>query len=399
MRRRRAGAVAGVVVAVLLALLTGATAGASPLLQDTDTPTATLTPTGTPSPTVTGVSFGYATQQTRAPGPDSFSCPVTPPVGWRTITPAAAWSILCGQCLASDGSWLVPATATLVPSATIYRTSTLGPSPTGGPSPTATVTRTPTITQTPTKTLTPTAAYYSQPYIPPNAQFLTISPGGGINYKHWVWIDAGVGNTFQVVGGTTSASWSFACHVAGADVANVQVCTSSNGSTCAGTSRISEGCGALGLRDRSETKVTTATGNDGPNRYIGVRHEYTGASGQAGIYALTINNVRMQWGIPTATPTPAASPTPANEYCGTVDGGAEDDFSYSGIIFGASECMDIGPVDITIPLIGWHIDIPWIAHLCLQGVTLGLLTVFGMAIALDAIVIAFGVVAIIRLLT
>jgi len=409
MKARRVVALVAVGIAGLaLPALSSVTVWAAPLLQDTDTPTpsatasppptstryATLTPGG---PTVTAPPFGAPTEATRSANPNDFTCPVGPPTGWLTQTPSASWLILCGQCLNPDGSWPnLTATPTVAP--TVYRTSTLGPSPTNGPSPTATKTPTATVTRTPTVTFTPTKVYTSVDFIPPLAQWLGVSPGAGVQSTYWGPIDMGSGNTLQAYNGSTYATWSVACHTAGSDALEIALCVSANGSTCIGTTRLRFSCGALEGRDRSLSGDTYWTANDGPGRYLLGKVTTTGTSGQWGVYAATVYNIQVQWPLTTPTVTPTAPPILSN-YCTSVDSSAENDFSYSGIILGPAQCLDIGPYSISIPILGLDIDLPWLAHVCLQGVTLGSVFIFGLALSLDVAVVLMALVFGIRMIT
>lgn len=405
MRRPLVLLLSGLAVA-LLAAVTALTARAAPLLQATDTPTdtATVTPpptstryaTNTPGgPTVTAPPFGVATQATRSANPSDFTCPADPPSGWLTTTPSSSWLILCGQCLNADGSW-PNLTPTGTPPPTVYGTSTLGPSPTNGPSPTATKTPTATVTRTPTVTLTPTKSWQSVAFIPPLSPWYGVSPGGGIQNTYWYRIDMGAGNTIKY-DGSSYVDWSGACHSAGSDAVAVQLCVSTDGNTC-GTPRLQYSCGALEGRDRSWDGITYATGTNGPGRYLIGRVVTTGASGQWALNDAVLHHVEVQWGIPTPGPTPTAAPVLDN-YCTSVDGSNESDFGYSGIIYDVTECLDVGPWSVTIPILGFSFDVPWLLHLCLQGVSLGVVTVFGVGVLLDVIALVMAVVMAIRMVT
>jgi hypothetical protein len=100
--------------------------------------------------------------------------------------------------------------------------------------------------------------------------------------------------------------------------------------------------------------------------------------------------------LPPVTPTvtPTATATHIASYCEITDSVGSIAFSYSGLIFGAAHCVDVGNWSVSI--LGIAIDIPWIAHLCFQDVTLGTVILFNVVVSLDIIAYVLGVAWAIR---
>jgi len=88
--------------------------------------------------------------------------------------------------------------------------------------------------------------------------------------------------------------------------------------------------------------------------------------------------------LPTPVPvTPTGTPS---GYCESVDGstGGDSAFTWTGIEYGVAQCLDIGPYEVDI--LGIAIDIPWLAHLCLQEISIGVITAFNVVVTLDVII-------------
>lgn len=76
-----------------------------------------------------------------------------------------------------------------------------------------------------------------------------------------------------------------------------------------------------------------------------------------------------------------------NFVCDTITEAGEEEedmygFGYTGIELGGIYCLNIGPYEYDI--LGVEIDIPWVAYICVQEVSLGLIEIFGVAIDLDS---------------
>ncbi|MCJ7696509.1 MAG: hypothetical protein MUO40_13950 [Anaerolineaceae bacterium] len=69
-------------------------------------------------------------------------------------------------------------------------------------------------------------------------------------------------------------------------------------------------------------------------------------------------------------------------------------FDYDGLTFGAIYCVDLGPYEYSI--LGVEIDIPHIAHICVQEVGIGTITVFGVDVSLDIFIAFLGLAWVVR---
>lgn len=347
---------------------------AMPLAQDTLTPT----------PTITSPAIGWI--PTILPlTPPTFTnilCPPVTPYGYGTVTPNALWSAYCGQC--------VDVTQIASPQAT--------PSPTDAQSTmtqtiiamTATRTRTPTPVVSPTATNTPTTK-------------LTVStPGWPSCWYGWALPDAWSYVCSQYYNGVKCVTsirnyppgdfclrgeWQFSDSRGGG---TQQYWYRTDG--YAGGTYVSTGYPYL-YGAMSRTGLSVGSGENVVG--IGEYHDNGTSSSSSrymGIGAAQHYNKTSIWdnttyiypfaGIP---PTPTAGPTPnAGSYCSTVDGSTYNAFSLSSLTLGIKYCVDIGNWSYSI--LGVAIDIPWIAHLCLQDVSFGTATILGVVISLDTIV-------------
>ncbi|MCD4735609.1 MAG: hypothetical protein K8R53_06165, partial [Bacteroidales bacterium] len=85
--------------------------------------------------------------------------------------------------------------------------------------------------------------------------------------------------------------------------------------------------------------------------------------------------------------------------CDSIIGESEEaqdeyGFDYTGIVFGSTFCINVGPYEYEI--LGVSIDIPWIAYICVQELSLGVATVFGVDISFDAFTVVMAVAWAIR---
>lgn len=362
------GAVIGLTLAIF-GVVIGVTA--MPLMQDTETPT----------PTITSPAIGWI--PTILPlTPPTFTnilCPPVTPYGYGTITPNALWSAYCGQC--------VDVTQIASPQAT--------PSPTDAESTmtqtiiamTATRTRTPTPVIPPTATNTPTtkltlgsnsspSCWYAWP-APDSSSYTCSEYGAGIycavsvrNYppgdfcyrREWNFTDSrgtGAKTYWYKYGGYSGGSY----------VASSFPQMLFHPALCSGPADNCLGIGAYGGGGNASTASRVVN--------VGAAQHYNKTSiWDSSLYIYPFD------GIPL---TPTAGPTPnAGSYCSTVDGSTYDAFSLSSLTLGVKYCADIGPWSYSV--LGVGIDVPWIAHLCLQDVSFGTATMLGVVISLDTIV-------------
>lgn len=348
---------------------------AAPPAQDTQTPTVTITSQGAYVPTI---------QPTMAA--DDFACGTGTPVGYGTVTPDGLWSVLCSSCMPLEG----------------LETST--------PNPTS---YTPTVTGTPP---TPTST--------PNTGPALISCGSrGDNGVSCTEIDAYTVRLTIVSSG--SAQGIFWGSVESFDTATWYVELHSLVYTVGQW---------YDTTIYPETSLVGGLLDDGGMWYppISYTSTYLGCGGgcryydfNVGTYERVIEDVlpgdHLFWvfsrvggsawwdtngmyaiisSVPTggtATPTPG----PSGGYCTVVNGGGEpasEGFSWSGITYGSQYCFDIGPLDqwdwgiVNLANIG----LPWIAHICLQEIDIGVIEIFGVSVSLLVVAYVVGIAWIIR---
>lgn len=345
-----------------------------------------------------------------------LSCPSdgSNPVGWGTVTPSSGWNLLCSQCV-NQSEW---------------------------------ATSTPADTQTPN----PTYVYFTQ------AACQTAAVNG-----EDCMLTPGVTQTVTPLPSTATSTIpaSNIVFTGGSLVTTGSVYFSDNAEFPRTWSRVLTSdlvtfSGYVGIRDASTTRwdsrlvdfQTTYTGsgyvywnadfvesheNATLNYVLLILHDSDGdeiidlivnPSGSAYLnssgtiyYRLSYNsqNPFMSYSIPAAeftdkgtvlstmpfelTPTPTVTPTASPlGYCQSVSN-VESGFSWSGITYGQSYCVDIGPYGgfdfngLTANPIG---AFPWIAHLCFQDVSFGNAVIFDVEISLEVVLYILGIVAIIR---
>ncbi|MCD4760068.1 hypothetical protein K8R33_04215 [archaeon] len=79
-----------------------------------------------------------------------------------------------------------------------------------------------------------------------------------------------------------------------------------------------------------------------------------------------------------------------SSYCDEVvcqgeTGFEEFGFSHSGLAYGNTYCLDLGPV--VYEIFGFGINIPWIAHICFQQIGLGDVLLLGVNLSLDIVLL------------
>jgi len=332
--------------------------GAAPLYQATVTSTVTAPPAYVP------------TISTAPTYPSDFSCPSGPISGWGTVTPSTYWSANCSQCVVTP-LW----TSTAQPAATVTGTPPTATPVTSTPTPSATTTPTPIYTQSAT---TYTYVSFTSSYTGATMScetyynglkcqfYFPTPPNARTQYSPVLTISAPSNSTAYIVSDSvaTGKFW-----YANPDIDNY----------------------SMGLS--TGTYPATGTG-------VSVHHTYSKSVGTS--FGLTFHtskdtNQSSFWGgtvyiqpqavFPTPIPvTPSVTPTGTpSVYCAAVDGSTSGDsgFSWTGIEYGASACIDIGPEEISI--LGVDIGFPHLAHLCLQEISIGIMVIFGVTIALDVV--------------
>jgi len=384
MAKRREFAKLGLaaVFVVMIAIGGYAIAAAAPAMQDTATATPSLTP---PANMLAATSTAQPTYSS------TLDCPIGTPAGWGTVTPGALWMLSCSSCgpanTATPATTATPAgyemTATIAAmTATATRTAT----PTGiTPSPTVTPT-----TKLSCSTITAPSCAYGWPQ--PDQHSLTCEEyGNGLkitlhlrNYPTGDFCYRRAVNWTDPRGGTVSYWWRHDTYAGGTFIWNPQAW---NGTTyCTGPA---DNCVAVG---DVHTSGTTSTSVRTAEYQIAQHYNKTSIFDDV-LYIYPFN------GIP-ATP---AAPTPQAGLCGTVLPEPSIGFGWEGIVYGATECIDVGPVNWEEILPSWITGtialpaIPWIAHICFQQVAIGAIEVFGVWLYLSTFVFLAGVVMIVNI--
>lgn len=365
-----------------------------------DTPTASNTPvytvtiTAPPPPLVTVLPGTF---------PASFLCPTGNPLLWNTVTPSSAWWFFCAQCISTRYATSTPRT----PTPTITPTGTVS-----------------TPTKTPTPTLTPTAT--------PSILTLYVMYPPVLNvYGSGMTVDSHSESCYQVYGGyycsgTFTAHWStnafernmslwmgmrrsdnstdnYAVYMWHRIVPNYVSAVAEWG---ARTHDVSDGNEnwISWTDDASDEDNVNRNGDPLPScggagqtickevRPFYIRPRNSSSAGQTFNWQTYFYAVPLPPTTPTVTPT--ATATRIGSYCDVTDSVGSIAFSYSGLIFGAAHCVDVGNWSVSI--LGIAITIPWIAHLCFQDVTLGTVILFNVVVSLDVIAYVLGVAWAIR---
>jgi len=364
----------GVSIIILLAVFSFPVSAMVPL-QDTSTPapTASLTAPAGYVPTV------KATQ--------NYGCGEGLPVNWGTVTPDPAWSLLCRACI-PDESGDLSYTLTPVP-------GTITPTATGTP-PTVTPTVTPVsggcgsdLHINPTYNLmwnywlgSTTGIFVAEgsPVTCTKVSDSTIVCNGHREMDYgfpsgygqlWTWIG------FQTTPGThiyTSIQWS------GSAVPLVPTfgyCES--------------GCTLDVPFDDFIAPADETYGEPYTGTTISLTHQRLFFGDTVGM-GESVNydfEIRISLGEACLDDEPAdPTPTPAPSgliYCDIVNGeGTEalDDFGWSGVTVTYGSCFDIGPWEPPFPSVSDFGGIPWLAHICMAEINLGVVTLFGVSLSL-----------------
>ena len=112
--------------------------------------------------------------------------------------------------------------------------------------------------------------------------------------------------------------------------------------------------------------------------------------------------------VPSVTPVVTMTPVVGGSYCSSVSQ-TEDGFSWDGIEYGDTVCFDLGGPAFEDNGSGWWDwfvhdlwtafgtpNIPWIAHICMQDVSFGVVQIFGVYISLELILYVVGIITLIR---
>lgn len=415
-------------ITLLLAILTSYPAGVQAYQALTSTPSAQPTITAPP---------GYNPMVNTPFSPSSLDCPDdgSNPIGWGTVTPSSGWMMLCSQCVNQSEWGTSTPSNTKTPNPTFVsltqaacQTAAVGGEPcyTATPYPTGTATTTPTISVTGTP----------------------VSGGFKCN---------GLYGSSCFAGEVTSYEHNFTMpfdNNSSADVFNINIPNTPNGQQIIIYYRYEVTSTWVGAHPNYSpyiafrTWISYPASNWGgwlpyPVTYWGGWHSSPTAheDGQRGVSGsfpvqrqgtmmvahyqantfgginlnFSFKNNNVGWdagtnpllqgtlyislvGYPT-TPTPTPTATPSNlGYCESVSS-VESGFSWSGITYGETRCFDIGPYGgfdfggLTSNPIG---EMPWLAHICLQDVSFGDVTVFDVIISLEAILYILGIAAVIR---
>jgi hypothetical protein len=381
----------------------------SAFAQETVTPSPVNTPTITaPAPYEPSINV---------PSDLSFDClpEGEKPIGWQTVTPSSNWDVLCGDCYIDD-----------LPTSTVLPSSTPSPFPTWNGTGTPPSTLTPTITPTFTLTPSPTVQACETPgnsqqfklvevntNYPPNPFYLEYTcsssigewANGIICYAHaWGNYDSGWGvNVYHefVFDHTGNNPYYIRAHIL-----SFSGLTGIDGGSGCAYYDAGDYCQVL---EHSEAHYHYSTHLG----WLSGSHNYDVS------WVIEVSQTNQFMPLQCATSTPSPTPivtvtsTPdIGNYCSVVSDDNMDDnlFSYSGISVTGESCFDIGGPALSGDEQGswwdWFIndlwktagspDIPWIAHVCLVGVNIGELTVFGVSISLHIVAFIVGVAMLIR---
>jgi len=346
--------------------------------------------------------------------PMDFECPEGTPIGWGTVTPSASWLLLCDECIPSS---LQTSTAILEPTmdATQYPTEYAGTATaeylTGTP--------TPSVTETIIPTGTPSGCDVS----------LNGEPSFSFTPRNWVVVSSIVSNTFACVdnGMFVSCTGSITIDDPGAnedDVLNIEIPISYPLGSAVfvdviGTDPYGGDWSGAWLEyatiyGGSSSHFFYPSGFQysmaGSNGYIKLSHIATAGSVWTGTFTY---NVKI-YSSPDCLIPPTVTPTPIPEeysYCDVVRSEEDDSgFDWTGIEIIGSSCWDLGGPGLTSDGGGGFWDwfgndlwkslgspnIPWIAHVCLVGIDLGILTVFNVSISLLVVAYTVGLALILR---
>lgn len=358
-------------------------------------PTATITPAGQ----------DWLVTGTPMPSGGGFDCPEGNPSDWGTVTPDVWWMAMCGQCVQPSA----------VPSATV-------PTSTGAvtitPSNTATGTRSPT----PTNTATPTGGLYLYHTV------LNLSPFDVTQDSYWYGKGGSVyspnpawGVIFQVISSpsNTVKRMKYETVYGGGAKTNMWPDTSdalATGVYCSVSQFINIG-GMTGQQICSYlwpggTYLGSSYNSVGPGTvYVAFQARQSQAGNVRILGLIYKSSSGTPWVSPTSEfPTVTAAPTNPHLCYQVMPVSYTNDYAWDGIQYISGNCFDMGPVDIgednplysiweTIFGEGSVPGIPWLAHVCLQLVTLGTIQIIGISINLDLVATGLGIFILIRWFT
>lgn len=353
-------------------------------------------------------------EYTILPSPSNWNpewfCGQGTPVGWKTVTPGRMWNMACGQCVNENGEWGSYPTYTLTPSNTVGNktpadTLTLPVNPSASPS----------STKTSTSTGTPTSVF----------QEYKVPGGGAISWYHssnctaptcWIEVNFAVPNVTN--GKIASMAWDQMVTRSGANAdsflvepasqyhtpvpPNYDITTNGSDVNLSGTmcydinsvypgGCVSQGYTKLnanyvGMIDTSVYCLPMST----CSIYFGIQSGSNGTSvsGKVGNFRLIMSG----WPANEYTKTALEewkTPLDVSNYCSQVEPDVPfTDFGWvGGITVISYNCINIGPYPI--------IQVPWLATVCLKGISYGKIIVFGIEIYIEIIIIGVVAVAII----
>ena len=389
-------------------------------------------PTVTPQKTATITAPAPYQVATFADVANSLECPVGNPAGWMTVTPGASWDFLCGQCFftpAPTSTARVSPTAPWAGTGTPAANCTPMPAGTGTPAPYCNIamTSTPVVTGTPIPGAAVTCGSQvanwsceqltskkikftgysgnSYPYIANPVYFLPVSgtlyyhlySSGGASIESQSEPNYGTGTNIYL---SRIGQYHDSIH----QFTEIEV-LSVNGGRTASTRILA---GDYFITVPQGIGLTTGFQLVPGDSWSTLKYLAFNLGGGSSFIEVSTEPIQI---IPTSTPVAIGTPNP--NYCGSVQS-AESDltnnnvFAYSGFQVGGTSCFDLGgpgydvnAYDFGTLLNGFYqffADDPeaWIAHICLQGLNIGVVKVMGMEISLHIFALVAGLGLLIR---
>ena len=338
--------------------------------------------TATPTPTIT--TKPLIILSTPTPFDLSSDCPEDGIVdGWGTVTPSALWSAYCSQCIVTP-----------------YWTSTAKPAPTWDGTGTPPPTETPTLSPSATFTPSPTSDGGDYYLVSCSVSISQVGNGCGVAVDNSICelqnndktchclVDASTSSDGE--GGTHSCRFGVNVDTERSDWYNAasHIWWTSN------VSSFNSWTDYKSIWTRADGTYYVDTGEVDARQTMGYRYQIYNDADTGGQMSVSGDAYISTDGSIVSTPTP--SPTPDGNFCDTVQDENDTDpvFGYTGIEYGAMYCADLLPFDISI--LGVDMSIPHFAHICLQDVSIGTGTMFGMSIDLDVALFVAGVAWAIR---
>ena len=401
------------------------------------------TPTLTPVRTATITAPAPYQVATFANVNNSLECPAGSPAGWMTVTPGAAWEFLCGQCFFTPAA---TSTANVSPTAPWTGTGTppVGCTPAAGGTPVATGTPGNSCYSVPTATGTPTATPTANntcggvisvvsvtlPTLSGVTTLISNSLVCEIINDTSVWCHGSI--VYRDNHGTSDMGWQ-AVQVAVSPLPNTKTVYIKNRNWSAGGVNLSMYPGSYS----GSATIGGGTGAgtcDGVGDVGGQNRDNTCGSGSSGITTLLLavvsvgasgnvstNNIDSTFSLaqdisclstPQVTITPTGTAVPGG-YCGSVESVDSDlanseVFSYSGFQVGSTSCFDLGGpgfasnnYDFGTLLNGFYQFFAsdpnsWLAHICMQGLNIGVVRIMGMEVSLHMFAMVAGLGLLIR---